>query len=220
MKNILIVEDNLSIGKLIKTNLDIYGYASKHVLHAEDALTMLKSHTFDLILLDVMMPKISGFELLDMIDIKKTPVIMLTALDTVTDKVTGLKLGADDYITKPFESIELIARIEAVLRRYEKPEENIIESNGICLDIHSHTVRKNGQLIRLTSKEYELLKYFMENPNKVLTREIIINKVWGYDFYGGTRTVDLHVKRIRTKADLYTQIKTIHRVGYIYKLGE
>lgn len=220
MKNILIVEDNLSIGKLIKTNLDIYGYASEHALHAEDALTMLKSHTFDLILLDVMMPKISGFELLDMIDIKKTPVIMLTALDTVTDKVTGLKLGADDYITKPFESIELIARIEAVLRRYEKPEENIIESNGICLDIHSHTVHKNGQLIRLTSKEYELLKYFMENPNKVLTREIIINKVWGYDFYGGTRTVDLHVKRVRTKADLYTQIKTIHRVGYIYKLGE
>lgn len=220
MKNILIVEDNLSIGKLIKTNLDIYGYASEHALHAEDALTMLKNHTFDLILLDVMMPKISGFELLDMIDIKKTPVIMLTALDTVTDKVTGLKLGADDYITKPFESIELIARIEAVLRRYEKPEENIIESNGIWLDIHSHTVHKNGQLIRLTSKEYELLKYFMENPNKVLTREIIINKVWGYDFYGGTRTVDLHVKRIRTKADLYTQIKTIHRVGYIYKLGE
>lgn len=220
MKNILIVEDNLSIGKLIKTNLEIYGYTSHHVTHAEEALEMLRKNKFDLILLDVMMPKITGFELLEMIDVKKTPVIMLTALDTVTDKVTGLKLGADDYITKPFESIELIARIEAVLRRYEKPEDNIIESNGIRLDIHSHTVHKKGRLITLTSKEYELLKYFMENPNKVLTREVIINKVWGYDFYGGTRTVDLHVKRIRTKADLYAEIRTVHRVGYIYRLGE
>lgn len=220
MKNILIVEDNLSIGKLIATNLDIYGYASHHVICAEDAFTALRKTTYDLILLDVMMPKISGFDFLKMVDLKKTPVIMLTALDTVTDKVTGLKLGADDYITKPFESIELIARIEAVLRRFEQPETIFLKSNNIELNIQSRMVHKNGELITLTSKEFDLLKYFMENPNKVLTREIIIHQVWDYDFYGGTRTVDLHVKRIRTKVGLYEQLKTVHRVGYLYKVED
>lgn len=211
--NILVVEDDKAIRDLIDINLQITGYK---VLVAEDgevAKNIFLSQPIDLVLLDVMLPKIDGFELVKIITKKNIPVIFITAKESVADRVKGLKLGADDYIVKPFESIELLARVEVVLRRYKK-EEDIIKLKDLEIDVNRRIVKKSEKIIELTLKEFDLLVVFLKNKNIALSREQLLNKVWGFNYFGGTRTVDIHVQRIREKLDLKDYIKTIFKVGY------
>lgn len=211
--NILIIEDDDAIRDLLAINLNIVGY---NVLMAEDGekgkAVFLNNHV-DLILLDVMVPKIDGFELIKDIKKEDIPVIFITAKNTVMDKVKGLRLGADDYITKPFEAIEVIARIEVVLRRYNKAEKNI-KFKDLEVDTEKRVVRKSGEIIDLTLKEYELLLVFLHNKNIALSREQLLEKVWGFDYIGESRTIDIHVQRIRDKLKLKENIKTVFKVGY------
>lgn len=210
---ILVVEDEVAIRDLIKINLEIVGY---DVFIAEDGITakeFLKNQLVDLILLDVMIPGIDGFSLLEEIKKYNIPVIFVTAKESVLDRVKGLRLGADDYIIKPFETIELLARIEAVLRRYNKEERNLKFKN-IEVDVKKRTVKVNGNEVYLTAKEYDLLVLFLQNKNMAMSREQILDKVWGFDYVGETRTVDIHVQRIREKLDLKDNIKTVFKVGY------
>ncbi|WP_251861135.1 response regulator transcription factor [Clostridium sp. Marseille-Q2269] len=214
MKKVLVVEDQIAIRELIAINLEMAGY---EVIQAEDgnlAMDYIQNKHMDIILLDIMLPKTDGFTLIAKIKSKGIPVIFVTAKDSTIDKVRGLKLGADDYITKPFESIELLARIEAVLRRCGNIEENIRFKH---LDIFpdQRLVKSNGDIVDITLKEYELLILFLNNKNIALSRDQILEKVWGYDYYGETRTVDIHVQRLREKLDLKNYIKTIYKVGYM-----
>lgn len=216
-KRILVVEDNEAIGHLILANLELSGYEARHVLSAIEALEIIERENYHLIVLDIMMPKLNGFEFMERIDSKAIPVIMLTAMDNLVDKVKGLKLGADDYITKPFESLELIARIDAVLRRYDNKEDTLLSFKHVTMDLASYEVKINGLSVELTVKEFDLLRFFLENENHVLTREQLLTHVWGYDFDGSSRTLDIHIKRVRAKVELYDFLKTIHRVGYVLK---
>lgn len=210
---ILVVEDEVAIRDLIKINLEIVGY---DVFIAEDGIAakeFLKNQVVDLILLDVMIHGIDGFSLIEEIKKYNIPVIFVTAKESVLDRVKGLRLGADDYIIKPFETIELLARIEAVLRRYNKEERNLKFKN-IEVDVKKRTVKVNGNEVYLTAKEYDLLVLFLQNKNMAMSREQILDKVWGFDYVGETRTVDIHVQRIREKLDLKDNIKTVFKVGY------
>lgn len=210
---ILVVEDDMAIRDLIEINLQIAGH---EVLKAEDgqvAKEIAEREEIDLVLLDVMLPKIDGFTLIESIKKKEVPVIFLTAKNSVIDRVKGLKLGADDYIVKPFESIELLARIEAVARRYNKGE-NILKFKELEIDIERRTVKVAGTEIEITPKEYELILLFIRNKNMALSRDQILEKVWGYEYIGETRTVDIHVNRLREKLNLKENIKTVFKVGY------
>lgn len=213
MVKILVVEDDAAISDLIKLNLSIASYEAKQCYDGETALNLIKNNKFDLILLDVMLPKIDGFELFEKIKPMEIPVIFLTAKTSVVDKVHGLKMGADDYITKPFEGIELLARIENALRHYNKNNSIILYKN-IEINMDERIVRTDGKVVELTLKEFELFLFLVENKNSVLTREKLLEKVWGYDYYGETRTVDNHIQRIRKKLDLKNEIKTIFGLGY------
>lgn len=210
---ILVVEDDVAISDLVKLNLSIANYEVKQCYDGEEALNLIKNNSFDLILLDVMLPKIDGFELFKKIKPMKIPVIFLTAKTSVVDKVRGLKMGADDYITKPFEGIELLARIENALRHYNK-KSNIISYKNIEINMDERSVRLDGQIVELTLKEFELFLFLAQNKNSVLTREKLLENVWGYDYYGETRTVDNHIQRIRKKLNLKDEIKTIFGLGY------
>lgn len=214
---ILLVEDEESIRYLISINLKMIGY---EVLEAEDgelAKEIIENEKIDLILLDVMIPKIDGFTLANLIKDKRIPLIFLTAKTSTDDKVRGLRLGGDDYITKPFETIELIARIEAVLRRYGT-NDKILKIKNIEIFTDEHIVKKDNSIIDLTSKEYDLLMMFISNKNIALSRNLILQKVWNYDYLGGTRTVDIHVGRLREKLDLEDCIKTVFKIGYRLEL--
>ncbi|MDD7755478.1 MAG: response regulator transcription factor, partial [Clostridiales bacterium] len=167
----------------------------------------------DLIVLDVLIPGIDGFSLIEKIKKHNTPVIFVTALESVVDRVKGLRLGADDYIIKPFETMELLARIEVVLRRYNK-NDNHIKFKNIEVDTKQRIVKLNNKEIYLTVKEYELLILLLKNKNIALSREQILEKVWGFEYGGETRTVDIHIQRIREKLDLKNNIKTVFKVGY------
>ncbi|MGL5822794.1 MAG: response regulator transcription factor [Sarcina sp.] len=215
--NILVVEDDLSIRDLIEINLEMAGYTVFTAEDGEKAKLQFDSNSIDMVLLDVMLPKIDGFTLIDYIKLKDIPVIFITAKNSVIDKVRGLKLGADDYITKPFESIELLARIEVIAKRYNKIS-NIIYFNDLVIDLDKRVIKYRDDIVDLTIKEYELFILFLSNKNMALTREQIINKVWGYDYLGETRTVDIHVNRIREKLHLKKNIKTIFKVGYRLEL--
>ncbi|GAV12822.1 response regulator transcription factor [Paenibacillus sp. NAIST15-1] len=212
-QKILIVEDDIHISKIIKMNLNLVNYETAEAYDGLEALEALKRAPFDLILLDVMIPLMDGFELMENIRPYRIPVIFLTAKNSVYDKVNGLKLGADDYIVKPFEAIELLARIEAVLRRYGK-EERLVAFQTIQVDLDKREVLKQGIPVELTPKEYDLLVVLLKNKNIALSREQFIEKVWGYDYYGETRTVDMHIKSLRKKLDLQDYIKTIYKMGY------
>ncbi|MGG0815488.1 response regulator transcription factor [Paenibacillus alvei] len=212
-QKILIVEDDIHISKIIKMNLNLVNYETTEAYDGLEALEALKRAPFDLILLDVMIPHMDGFELMENIRPYRIPVIFLTAKNSVYDKVYGLKLGADDYIVKPFEAIELLARIEAVLRRYGK-EERLMAFQTIQVDLDKREVLKQGIPVELTPKEYDLLVVLLKNKNIALSREQFIEKVWGYDYYGETRTVDMHIKSLRKKLDLQDHIKTIYKMGY------
>lgn len=213
MEKILIVEDNPTISDLIKLNLKMASYETSQVYDGRQALESIEKGQFDLILLDVMLPEIDGFSLMNKIKEKDIPIILLTAKAAVTDKVKGLKMGADDYIVKPFESIELLARIEAVLRRYGK-KNNILRFEDLEIYLEEMIVKKNGNIVELTLKEFELLNLLMKNKGMALSRNKILEKVWGYDYLGETRTVDMHIQKLRKKLDLEGKIKTVYKVGY------
>lgn len=215
MLNILIVEDEASISTLISMALSQVGYSCDCAFDGEQAADMIEKKRYDLVLLDVMLPKINGFELIDYIRGFQTPVIFITAKNSTADKVRGLRLGADDYITKPFDVAELLARVEAVLRRYNKTAARL-RSGDIEIDTESMEVRKNGEPVSLTLKEYEVLLFLLRNKNIALYRETIYEQVWQEPYIGDTRTVDLHIQRLRKKLGLKDKITSVFKVGYRY----
>lgn len=213
MIKILIVEDEESISNLIRMNLVKAGYQCRCAFDGQEAADIMASDHFDLILLDIMLPKINGYELLEYAQSLDTPVIFLTAMGSVENKVKGLKKGADDYISKPFEIVELLARVEAVLRRYNKGE-RVIKVLDIEVDVDSRTVVQNGEQIMLTLKEFELLLLFIRNKNIALYRDTIYENVWESEYMGESRTVDLHVQRLKKKLHWEDKIVAVYKVGY------
>lgn len=213
MIKILIVEDEEPINNLIRMNLTKAGYQCKCAFDGQEAADMMAAEKFDLFLLDIMLPKINGYELLEYAQTLNTPVIFITAMGTVENKVKGLKKGADDYISKPFEIVELLARVETVLRRYNKAEK-IIKILDIEVDTESRTVTQNGQQVILTLKEFELLLLFIRNKNIALYRDVIYESVWEGEDMGESRTVDLHVQRLKRKLHWENKIVAVYKVGY------
>lgn len=221
---ILIVDDEQHILELLEYNLVENGYEVTTVDNGTEALELAKKGTYDLILLDVMLPGINGVEICKKLrhELKiETPIVMLTAKSEEIDKILGLELGADDYVTKPFSVRELLARIKAVTRRYEKKEQESskIQVHDIVIDVERHEVRCKDRLIDLTYKEFELLRTFAQNREKVLTRDYLLDTIWGYDYVGETRTVDVHVRYLRKKIgdDESKYIETIRGIGYKMK---
>ncbi len=213
MIKILVVEDERAISDLIKINLIDSGYDVCCVYDGLAAADILETNTFDLILLDIMLPNIDGYELLSYIRPLKIPVIFITAKASLDDRVKGLMLGAEDYIIKPFEIVELLARINVVLRRYNKTE-TTLTYHDISIDTDNKIVTKGGKIIELTPKEFEILVLFVRNVNITLFREKIYETVWESDYYGDTRTLDLHIQRLRKKVGLENNLKTVYKAGY------
>ncbi len=213
MIKILIAEDEEPIANLIKMNLRRAGYNCVWAADGETAADYMETEKPDLVLLDVMLPGINGYELMDYARTLELPVIFLTALGTTENKVKGLKMGADDYITKPFEIVELLARVEAVLRRYHKTE-NVMEVFDIVIDTASRAVTRNGEQIPLTMKEFDLLLLLVRNRNIALYRETIYETVWGGEYVGQSRTVDLHIQRLKKKLNWDNEISAVYKVGY------
>lgn len=219
MMKILVVEDDESIANLIRINLKAEGYKCICALDGKTGADYIENDYFDLILLDIMLPEISGYELLEYIKPIGTPVIFLTAKNEIDDRIRGLKLGADDYITKPFQVGELLARVEALLRRYGKIN-NRITFADVEIDMDSRTVKKDGKTVDLTIKEFDLLVELIQNKNVALYRERLYEKVWGEPYVGDTRTLDSHIQRLRRKLDWDKYIKTVFRIGYRLEDGE
>ena len=223
---ILVIDDEVHIVELLKFNLEISNYNVDFAYDGLDGYMKAKNDKPDLILLDWMLPNITGIELLKKIrsdkELMQVPVIMLTAKNMENDKIEGLEQGADDYITKPFSVKELLARISSVLRRYNIKQvaidENTLELGNIKLDLCKHEVYKSNEKIDLTLKEFELLKLLIENKGKVLSRNDLLDKVWGYEYYGETRTVDVHIRYLRKKIEDDSSsekyIQTVRGVGY------
>lgn len=217
--NVLIVEDDRSIANLIKINLTAEGYQCICAYDGKTGADHMERDRFDLILLDIMLPEIDGYELLEYVKPLGTPVIFLTAKGGVDDRIRGLKAGADDYIVKPFQIGELLARVEALLRRYGKLN-NRLNFADVEIDLISRTVCKNGTFIELTVKEFDLLVELIQNKNAALYRERLYEKVWGEPYVGDTRTLDSHIQRLRKKLDWDKYIKTVFRIGYRLETGE
>lgn len=213
MIKILIVEDEKPISALIKLSLMDEGYDCTCAYDGRAAADLIENEVFDLILLDIMLPEIDGYELLEYIKQYQMPVIFLTAKTDVADRVKGLKAGAEDYISKPFEIIELLARVETVLRRFNK-HTKVISFDNIKINTESRIVTREDQEINLTTKEYEVLLYLAQNKNKALYRAQIYAQVWGSDDLGDSRTVDLHVQRLRKKLSLENVIVPVYKIGY------
>lgn len=213
MFKILIAEDEEPIANLIRMNLTKAGYKCTWAPDGRMAADHMMNEPFDLVLLDIMIPEINGYELMDYAKNLNIPVIFLTALGTTENKVKGLKMGADDYLTKPFEIVELLARVEAVLRRYNKSEQ-LLEVFDVVIDSASRTVTQNGNDVSLTMKEFDLLLLFARNRNIALYRETIYENVWGGEYVGQSRTVDLHVQRLKKKLHWENRIVAVYKVGY------
>ena len=215
MARILIVEDDENIAKTIRATLSAVGYESEIVSDGANAVETVKNSaaSWDVVLLDVMLPTMDGFEVMRRIAPCGVSVIFLTAMQNVLDKVNGLKLGAEDYISKPFEIAELLARVETVLRRYHKTERRI-RVLDIEIDTYSRAVLRGGEAVELTNKEYELLLLLVRNKIRALYRETIYENVWGSNYLGDSRTVDLHVQRLRRKMNWEDKIKAVYKVGY------
>lgn len=222
MTKILLVEDEVALSEPLAFLLEKEGY---DVIIAEDgtsALELFAKHSPDLVLLDLMLPGIPGTEVCRTIRLSsQTPIIMLTAKDSEIDKVVGLELGADDYVTKPYSSRELLARVRAVLRRnHSEVEEqsSVLDIAGIRLDADRHTLHVQGTLVAIPLKEFELLEYLMSNAGRVLTRGQLIDRVWGSDYYGDTKTLDVHIKRLRSKIEADpaepVHLVTVRGLGY------
>ncbi|MCT2911426.1 response regulator transcription factor [Weissella confusa] len=213
-RTILIVDDSVRINQLVKMSL-MNTYDIVQAFTGEVAVATLQSTKIDLVLLDITLPKMSGYDVLPYITDKEIPVIFLTAKTEVADVVQGLQLGADDYITKPFHLEVLKSRVEAVMRRVYGHADEIIKYGDLVIDVTQQTVRRNGELVDLTNKEFELLVYFVRNQGVTLARETLYENIWDFaDDMVDTRTVDLHVQRLRKKLDLADRITTVFRVGY------
>lgn len=213
MIKILIAEDEEPIANLIQMNLKRVGYQCVWAPDGECAADKMMNEPFDLVLLDIMLPGIDGYELMEYAKRLDLPVIFLTALGTTEHKVKGLKLGADDYLSKPFEIVELLARVEAVLRRYHKTE-TVFSVFDVVIDVSSRTVLQGGEPVGLTMKEFDLLLLFAQNRNIALYRETIYERVWEGEYLGQSRTVDLHVQRLKKKLHWENEISTVYKVGY------
>lgn len=213
MLKILIAEDEEPIANLIKMNLRRAGYECVWAADGEKAADLMGSGKYDLLLLDVMLPGINGYELMEYARTLELPVIFLTALGTTENKVKDLRMGADDYLTKPFEIVELLARVEAVLRRYHKGE-TVLEVFDVVIDTASRSVTRGGEQIALTMKEFDLLLLLARNRNIALYRETIYENVWGGDYMGQSRTVDLHIQRLKKKLNWDNEISAVYKVGY------
>lgn len=213
MIKIFVIEDEKAINDLIEMNLTEAGYTCRCAYDGLEAANILETENFDLILLDIMLPEISGYELMDYIRPLDIPVIFITAKGSVEDRVKGLRLGADDYLVKPFEIVELLARVETVLRRAGKNMTEYIIGD-VVIDSHSRSVTRAGREVILTNKEYDLLLLFVRNRNISLFRESIYERVWESNYMGDSRTVDLHVQRLRRKLHWEDKIKAIYKVGY------
>jgi DNA-binding response OmpR family regulator len=223
---ILIVDDEELIREMIIEYISIEDYSIDEAVDGVEALNMFKTNTYSLIILDIMMPKMDGWTVCR--EIRKTsqvPIIMLTARGEEYDKLFGFELGVDDYIVKPFSPKELLARIKAIIRRSsfnldDIPKENKLSFDGLIIDYDSHNVFIDGKIANLTPKEYDLLTYFTKNPNKVFSREQLLTDVWGYDFSGDDRTIDTHIKMLRSSIKIYRKfIVTVWGTGYKFEPG-
>ncbi len=210
MARILIVEDEKPINELLRRNLTLVGHTCAQAFSGEEALRLIETETFDLAFLDLMLPKMGGMEVLRQLPM---PVIILTARGDLSDRVQGLTLGADDYIVKPFDTLELLARVTAVLRRTHKAETRF-SLGGAEVDIAGRKVYLGGAEVDLTPQEFLLLETFIVNKNIALSREKLLELAWGFDYFGDTRTVDVHVQRLRCKLNWEERIKTVYKVGY------
>lgn len=225
-EKILIIDDELHIVELLKYNLESNGYKTLYALNGRDGLSEVFEKKPDLILLDVMLPEMDGFDVCKEIkknkEFEAVPIIMLTAKGEEFDKILGLELGADDYITKPFSVRELLARIKVVLRRNSKEEASKVVNIGeLVIYMDKHEAVKGGRTLELTLKEFELLRLLILNKGKVLTRDFLLDKVWGYEYYGETRTVDVHIRHLRQKIEDDDKnpryIETVRGIGYKFK---
>jgi two-component system alkaline phosphatase synthesis response regulator PhoP len=221
VKSILLIEDDQDIAELLKHYLGKESFSLQHVSDGFSGLKQAQAQHFDLIILDIMLPEMDGLEVCKELraDPKaaSVPIIMLTAKTEEMDKIVGLELGADDYVTKPFSPRELLARVKAVLRRAErKPEaEKVYHYGKLTLDASKHEITVDGQPVELTSKEFTLLECLLRSKGRVLSRDYLMDQVWGYDYYGGMRTVDVHIRRLREKIPLLSEaIQTVKNVGY------
>ncbi|MBR5468172.1 MAG: response regulator transcription factor [Firmicutes bacterium] len=225
---ILIVDDDEHIAELISLYLLREGYDTKEVYNGTDAIKAFGEYKPDLIMLDIMLPGIDGYGVCR--EIRKTsgvPIIMLTAKGDTIDKVLGLELGADDYMVKPFDPKELTARVKAVLRRFDKTmvvpkvDENILAFDNLEINLTNYTVTYHGEMLSFPPKEFELLYFLAKRPNQVFTRDQLLDKIWGYEYIGDTRTVDVHIKRIREKFDKGDKwnVKTVWGVGYKFEVN-
>ena len=225
MSKILIVEDEKKIARIMELEITHEGYEAEVVYNGKDGIEELKNDDYDLLILDIMLPGLDGIEVCNRIrKFSEIPIIMVTAKDGTRDKVKGLDTGADDYITKPFEAEELMARIRAQLRREKdnekNAEKNILKIDDLVMDKDKYTVSREGDNIELTKKEYDLLKYFLENKDIVLSRDQLLEAVWGYDYVGQTNIVDVYIRYLRSKIDdPYDKklIKTVRGVGYVIR---
>jgi heavy metal response regulator len=220
---ILIVEDEKKVAGFIKKGLEEETYAVDVAYDGEEGFHLAAMNDYDMIILDLMLPKMDGLEVLTRLRDKKvsTPILLLTAKDAVDDKVTGLNKGADDYLTKPFAFSELLARIRSLLRRGQVETQTELKVGDLCLDMVSHKVSRKGEEIELTGKEYSLLEYFMRNEGKVLTRTMIAEHVWDYNFDTFTNVIDVYVNHLRKKIDKKYPAKLLHTlrgVGYVMRV--
>ena len=223
MTKILLVEDEEKLARFVELELTHEGYEVEKALDGRTGLEKAEAGNFDLLLLDIMLPGLNGLEVLRRLRrTSQVPVIMLTARDAVMDKVTGLDMGADDYVTKPFSIEELLARIRAALRKQaaQKKEDGLLSCGDLTVDVSRHRVTRDGKEIELTGREFSLLQFFMENKTIVLTRDQLLEKVWGYEYLGETNVVDVYVRYLRGKIDDGFDVKLLHTVrgvGYVLR---
>jgi DNA-binding response OmpR family regulator len=213
---VLLVEDEPSVGELVRGYLTQNGYAVIWVRSGEDALVEIERHQVRIVLLDIGLPGMDGFDVCRALRSRsQVPIVMLTARDEEPDKIVGLEVGADDYVSKPFSPRELVARMKAVLRRSEQqPTQDVLSLGDVTVDLGSHDVTSGGAPVELTAKEFDLLSYFLSHPGAVLSRDQLLDRVWGQEYPGGTRTVDVHVAQIRRKLGRPGLIRTLRNAGY------
>lgn len=218
MAKILVVDDEELINQLVAQNLKLVGYQVEQSFDGKEALYKIERNNYDLVILDIMLPEFSGFEVIQQIK-GKVPVIFVSAKAQLQDKVEGLQLGAEDYIVKPFEMLELLTRVQVVLRRNEKEDESFKYKN-IIVDFKKHQVILNQKEVAMTPKEFALLEVLIINRNIALSREKLLFLVWGFDYEGDTRTIDIHIQRLRKKTQWEKEIKTIYKLGYRLEFEE
>ena len=226
-QRILIIEDEKNLARFVELELQHEGYETKICFDGRSGLQVATEEEWDVILLDLMLPELNGLEVVRRLrQVKKTPIIIMTARDSVMDRVTGLDQGADDYVVKPFEIEEILARIRALFRRLSIEEESrvqkqtILEYRDLVIEKENRTVRRNGELIDLTKREYELLLMLMENINVVLSREVLLNQVWGYKMEVETNVIDVYIRYLRNKIDIpgrESYIQTVRGTGYVMR---